>query len=80
VEIFIGTGGVPISCKSKSTVEGVKCIHELGLNAMEVEFVRGVKMNNTAAKEVGETAKELGVKLSVQHHTTSTFVLMTKKR
>ena len=32
---------------------------------MEVEFVRGVSMNEEKAKEVGKVAKELGIRLSV---------------
>ena len=46
----------------------ISSLHELkkhGLKCMEVEFVRQVWMNNKTAKEVGELAKELDIKLSV---------------
>lgn len=38
---------------------------ELGLNSMEVEFVRGVAMKNEMADEVGNLARKLGILLSV---------------
>ena len=61
--IRIGTAGAPIGCKSSE--EGVRKVRALGLGAMEVEFVRGVKMGVETAKEVGAVAKELDVQLSV---------------
>lgn len=64
-KIYLGTAGIPLSAKGKSTVEGVKKVKELGLNAMEVEFVQGVKMSIEKAKELGEVAKTIGVRLSV---------------
>ncbi|MEM2877946.1 MAG: TIM barrel protein [Candidatus Hadarchaeales archaeon] len=63
--IFLGPAGVPISSDDGSTVGGVKKVAELGLNAMEVEFVRGVSMGADTAKEVGRVAADLGVRLSV---------------
>jgi deoxyribonuclease-4 len=63
--IWLGPAGVPVSSKDRSTVGGLKKIAELGLNAMEVEFVRGVSMGMEMAKEVGRVAKELGIQLSV---------------
>lgn len=64
-KIYLGSGGTPISTPDRSTPNGIKQIAKLGLNAMEVEFVRGVKMSGTTAREVGELAGELGVRLSV---------------
>jgi len=63
--IHIGPAGVPLSCKGRTTLEGVQHVQELGLNAMEVQFVRGIRMDEEYALEVGELARELGVKLSV---------------
>ncbi|MEM2874165.1 MAG: TIM barrel protein [Candidatus Nanoarchaeia archaeon] len=62
--IFIGPGGVPISSHDRSTIGGIKHCSKLGLNAMEVEFVRGVNMSKEMAVEVGKVAKELNIKLS----------------
>jgi len=65
LKIWIGTAGVPVSSKERSTVGGIKRVAELKLNAMEVEFVRGVKMSNKMAEEVGKVASELKIRLSV---------------
>ncbi|HET6404633.1 MAG TPA: TIM barrel protein [Candidatus Thermoplasmatota archaeon] len=63
--IYIGPAGVPLSCKGRTTLEGVQHVQELGLNAMEIQFVRGIRMDEEYAMEVGELAKQLGVKLGV---------------
>jgi len=63
--IYLGSAGVPIASEEKSTIAGIKCVAELGLNAFECEFVRRVGMNNEMAKEVGKIAAELDVHLSV---------------
>lgn len=60
-----GTAGVPNCSKDRSTIGGVKTVRELGLDAMEVQFVRGVKMKVEMAKQVRDVAEELDVKLSV---------------
>ncbi len=61
MNIYLGPAGSP----AKSTLEGIRTVKELNLNAMEVEFVYGVRMSNELAKQVGKTAKELKIKLSV---------------
>ncbi|BBG22774.1 TIM barrel protein [Sulfuracidifex tepidarius] len=63
--IFLGTAGVPFSAKKGTTIDGVKAIREMSLNAMEVEFVQGVRMKRETAEETGKVAKELEVRLSV---------------
>lgn len=63
--IFLGPAGVPLACKERSTAAGIRCVSELGLNAFECEFVRRVGMSNEAAREVGELAERLGVRMSV---------------
>jgi deoxyribonuclease-4 len=55
-ELLFGTGGVPVSAKSRSTEAGIERIAELGLGCMEVEFVQGVKMGPEVALAVGELA------------------------
>lgn len=62
--VRFGPAGVPIQCEGSSTIEGVRCCKELGLTAMEMEFVRGVRMNDAHAKEVKKAAKELDIALS----------------
>ncbi len=63
--IWLGPAGIPTVCKERNTLDGIKTVSQLGLNAMEVEFVRGVKMSLEIAKQAGEIAKELNVRLSV---------------
>jgi deoxyribonuclease-4 len=63
--IYLGPAGVPISSKDPSTIGGLKRVAELKLNAMEIEFVRGVAMSNQTAEEVGRVARELKIELSV---------------
>ncbi|MGC8940447.1 MAG: TIM barrel protein [Candidatus Nanoarchaeia archaeon] len=63
--IYVGPGGVPISSPDRSTIGGIRHCAKLGLNAMEVEFVRGVNMSPATAVEAGKVAKELGIRLSV---------------
>lgn len=63
--IYIGPAGIPIRAKGLGTAGGIECVSELGLNALECEFVRRVGMSNEAAKEVGTLAKRLGIRLSV---------------
>ena len=65
MEVWLGPAGVPVSSKGRSTLDGIKTISDLGLNAMEVEFVRGVKMGLDMAKEVGELSKGLNIRLSI---------------
>lgn len=62
--IRFGPAGIPIQCEGNSTVEGIECCKKLGLGAMEIEFVRGVKMGDKKAREVGGVAKKLDISIS----------------
>jgi deoxyribonuclease-4 len=62
--LLFGTGGVPHSSKTPSSLDGIKRIAELGLGCMEIEFVQGVKMGEGGARLVAEIAAGEGVKLS----------------
>ena len=63
--LLFGTAGVPKSTEGTSSLAGIQRIVELGLDCMEVEFVKGVKMGSDMAEKIGQKAKELGVRLSV---------------
>jgi deoxyribonuclease-4 len=63
--IYLGPAGVPITARDESILGGLRRVAELGLNAMEVEFVRGVNMSKEMAKKVGVEAERLGIRLSV---------------
>lgn len=52
-----GTGG--------NSYEGVQKIKDAGLDAVEIEFVRGVRMSNELARDIGELNKKLGLVLSI---------------
>lgn len=45
-------------------MEGVRCCSELGLTAMEMEFVQGVRMKEGVAAEVGKVAGSLDIAIS----------------
>jgi deoxyribonuclease-4 len=64
-KLHFGTAGIPNSTPRKSTSNGVKRVAELGLDAMEIEFVRGVRMSDESAAEVKAIAQQLGVALTV---------------
>lgn len=59
-----GTAGVPLSSKENSTESGIIRVRELGMDAMEVEFVHGVRMKEEKALKVGQIAEREGVALS----------------
>jgi deoxyribonuclease-4 len=63
--LFFGTAGVPFSAADDSSLSGIERVKALGLDAMEIEFVNGVKMGFDTAAKVRETAARLGVRLSV---------------
>ncbi len=60
-----GTAGVPDSSPASSSLEAVAHLRRIGLEALEVEFVRGVKMGAEEAGRLGAKAAGLGVALSV---------------
>jgi deoxyribonuclease-4 len=61
----LGPSGIPTVSRVGSSIEGIKTVAEIGLNAMEIEFVRGVRMSLQMAEVCGKVAKEFNVKLSV---------------
>ena len=63
--LLFGTAGVPHSSPGTSSLAGIKHIAQLGLDCMEVEFVKGVKMGSDTAKKIAESAQNLGIRLSV---------------
>jgi len=61
VRIMLG----PAGSSGYGTLEGIKFVKEQGLQCMEVEFVRGVKMKNELAKQCGKVARDLNISLSL---------------
>lgn len=65
MKIQLGPSGIPISCKGTSSIDGVKTVAELGLNAMEISFTHGIHMSIATSKELGKVAKDLDIELSI---------------
>ncbi len=63
--LLFGTAGTPLSAKGKGSTGGIERIRELGLDCMELEFVRGVRMKEETAAKVKEAAQKYDVALSV---------------
>lgn len=64
-KLFFGTAGIPVSCvNDRNTVNGVKKVKELKLEAMELEFVRSINLNEKSAKEVGRIARKEDIVLT----------------
>ena len=65
--IRIGQAGIPLSCKGRTNKDGLVYTKQiLDLNAMEVQFVRGLYIMETEeAQFMGEYAKENDIELHV---------------
>jgi len=62
--ILFGTGGIPNSAKGGTAADGLLRLKELGLDAMELEFVHQVWMNRIQAMKLKEVAKENKIALT----------------
>lgn len=62
--IKFGTAGIPLSAKAQSTEAGIIRVKELGLEAMEVEFVHGVRMKEDKASQVQTVAERENIVLT----------------
>ncbi len=64
-KMLFGTAGIPISSKKRDSISGIARVKELGLEAMELEFVRGVNMGKETARKVKEAGEKKEISLSV---------------
>ncbi|NLI74441.1 MAG: TIM barrel protein [Euryarchaeota archaeon] len=65
--IRFGPAGIPLSCKGRTLKDGIEDVHNLGLNAMEVQMVRvNVIERIPDEEEVGLTPLELVSDLIVE--------------
>ncbi len=64
--IQFGPAGIPLSCKGRTVRDGIIYTRNLELDAMEVQFVRGIRMTEEEAVKVRETAEEAGIELHVK--------------
>ncbi len=63
-KLRFGTAGIPLSTKPYNTLNGIARVRELGLDSMELEFVRNINVSKQLAPEVKKLAKEKDVLLS----------------
>jgi deoxyribonuclease-4 len=63
--IKVGIAGVPLALKGQSSADGIEYLSKIGLDAMEVQFVRRVSMKEETALEVGKVARRAHIDLSV---------------
>lgn len=63
--LLFGTAGVPNSTSKKNgPIEGVKQIHALGLDCMQLEFAHGVRMKDEISSGLRKVSYELGIPLT----------------
>ncbi len=62
--ILFGTGGVPKSSAVRSSVAGIERLRQLGLDAMELEFVRGTFPGVATADAIACAAHDNGIVLT----------------
>ncbi len=63
-KLRFGTAGIPWSAKGLGTYEGIKKVRELGLDAMELEFVHNVNVSVEKAPEIKQIAKQSDIVLT----------------
>ena len=65
MSIRIGPAGIPLSCKGRTIKDGVIYTRNLELDAIQVQFVRGIRTAEEEALEVGRVAREANVEVHV---------------
>ena len=62
--LLFGTAGIPISTPDRNTLNGIRHVNELGLGAMEMEFVHSVNISKEAAPLVKQQALKSDIALT----------------
>ncbi|RJQ21027.1 hypothetical protein C4580_03325 [Candidatus Woesearchaeota archaeon] len=62
--LLFGTPGIPMSTQPRDTMNGIRQVKSLGLDAMEFEFVQSVHISEEKASEVRKLAEDLGIVLT----------------
>lgn len=63
-KLRFGTAGIPLSTPDRSIINGVPYVRTLGLECMELEFVRAVNVSEAKAPIIKELAKKNDVMLT----------------
>ena len=58
-KLLFGTAGIPLSTEKPNTLSGIHQVKKLGLDAMELEFVQSVHLNEESAKKVYDANKDI---------------------
>ncbi len=64
-KLLFGTAGIPVSTINRSTENGIKRVKELGLDCMELEFVRSINISREKAPEIKKIAEQKEIELTV---------------
>ncbi len=62
--LLFGTAGIPLSTPNRDTLNGIAHIKTLGLDSMELEFVRSINISEEKAPIIKEQAKQNNVTLT----------------
>lgn len=62
--LHFGVAGVPESCPDDSSLKGLDCVLATGLEAMEIEFVNGLKMSFETASLLQKKSHQQKIRLS----------------
>jgi len=62
--LLFGTAGIPIATQPRNTANGIETVRNLGLDAMEMEFVHSVNISAANAPLVRAAAEKNNVKLT----------------
>ncbi len=57
-ELLFGTAGIPLSANPRTTADGIRHVRNLGLGAMEMEFVHSINISKEKSPEIRKTAEE----------------------
>lgn len=65
MNVYIGIQGFPATARGKGVEAALYRLSELGLNALELDFVHGIYLSYEELKTLGIMAKDLGIRLSI---------------
>lgn len=63
-KLLFVTAGIPVSADPPDIVTGLQRLKALGLDGMEIEFVKGVYPHEHECEEIARVSSELGLRLS----------------
>jgi len=62
--LHFGVAGIPSSCREDSSLKAIDCVISSGLEAIELEFVHGLKMSQETAIRIRQAAHKNKIRLS----------------